>query len=278
LNHEQKVREFFDDAVHCYGAIMGDRWHHGDPAAEAGGMPFLRACEVLEEKVAALAAIGPGKRVLDFGSGVGGPTLHMAKVTRATFVGITNNEGLSQRARKNAQDKGLADHASFVTIGDLDYRALPMFADASFDAVTFFESVCHVPDKAAFFRAAYRVLKPGGWIAGTDWMQREFGDLKTREQIMKFIGPMNEYIYLDNVGSVADYRRYMEDAGFHVKTAVDQFEGVKCWGSTPPEERPQWLEYDGPRGEVFRKGKLALDAAREAGVFTVGTFQAKKPE
>jgi tocopherol O-methyltransferase len=71
---------------------------------------------------------------------------------------------------------------------------------------------------------------------------------------------------------------YLEDAGYHVKMASDLFEGVKCWGSTPAYERPQWAGYDGPRGEVFRKGKEALDAAREAGVFTIGMFQAKKPE
>lgn len=37
-----------------------------------------------------------------------------------------------------------------------------------------------------------------------------------------------------------------------------------------------WLNYDGDEGEVFQDGKRALDAAREAGTFTVGMFVAVK--
>jgi tocopherol O-methyltransferase len=277
MNHEQRVRQFYDDAVHCYEAILGDRWHHGDPAAEARGLTFLQACETIEEKLLSMTGLGPGGRALDFGSGIGGPTLHMAELSSAFFVGVTNNEGLSQRARKKAIDAGLSEKVSFVTIGDTDYRTLHAFGDASFDAVTFFESVCHLPDKQSFFRAAFRVLKAGGHLVGTDWLQRPFGPLEADEQIMKFIGPVNEYIYLSNVGTVPGYRDGLQRAGFQVKLAADMFEGVKCWGSAPKEERAQWLGYDGPQAETFRKGKLALDAARDAGVFTVGMFVAAKP-
>jgi tocopherol O-methyltransferase len=69
----------------------------------------------------------------------------------------------------------------------------------------------------------------------------------------------------------------MEAAGFQVTLAKDLFEGVKCWGSTPPTEAPQWLNYDGPAGALFRNGKVALDAARDSGVFTIGMWVAVKP-
>jgi tocopherol O-methyltransferase len=69
----------------------------------------------------------------------------------------------------------------------------------------------------------------------------------------------------------------MTTAGFEVTIARDMFEGVKCWGSTPTEERPQWVNYEGPDSSRFRAGKAALDAARAAGVFTVGFFAATKP-
>lgn len=98
MGHEQKVREFYDSAVHCYESIMGHTWHHADPQAEARGLSMLAAAQVLEEKVVSLSGLQPGGRALDFGAGVGGPTVYMAGISAASFVGLSNNEGLSRRS------------------------------------------------------------------------------------------------------------------------------------------------------------------------------------
>jgi len=278
MSHAQKVREFYDSAVHCYESIMGHTWHHGDPEAEARGLSVLEAAQVLEEKVVSLSGLQPGGRALDFGAGVGGPAIYMAEISCASFIGLSNNEELSRRARDLAGQRGLSERVSFFTTGDDDYRTLVAFADSSFDAVTFYESVCHLPDKPAFFRAAFRILKPGARLVGIDWLQRPFGEHRTDEQIMRFMGPVNEHMRIPGHGSLASYQTMMEEAGFQVSMAEDLFEGVECWGSTPEQKRPQWLNYDGPDGELFRKGKAALDAARGSGVFTVGMFVAIKPK
>jgi tocopherol O-methyltransferase len=254
---------------------MGFVWHHADPAAEARGLSTLEACYVLEEEMLALSGLKAGGWALDFGSGVGGEMFHMSKVSGAKFIGLSNNEGLSARAREEATKRGFTDELSFLTVGDTDYKHLP-FPDASFDAVFFFESVCHLPDKPAFFRQAARVLKPGAKLVSLDWLQRPFGENKTEEQIMKYMSPVNEHICIPGHGTLASYKKMMEDAGLQVTVARDLFEGVKCWGSTPKDERPQWLNYEGPDGERFRLGKQALDAARDSGVFTVGLFSATK--
>jgi len=277
MSHEHKVRDFYDSAAHCYQSIMGFTWHHGDPDAEAQGKSALEAAQALEEKVVAETGLKAGERALDFGSGVGGPTLHMVKVSSASFVGLSNNEGLSQTARARAGELGLSDKACFLTTGDEDYKQLLAFADNSFDAVTFYESVCHLPDKAAFFKSVFRILKPGRRLVAVDWLQRPFGANQTEEQIMKFMQPVNDYIRIPWHGTLGGYRKMMEDAGFEVLTSKDLFEGVQCWGSTPKEERPQWVNYEGPEADLFRKGKEALDAARGSGVFTVGMFVAMKP-
>lgn len=276
MSHEEQVRTFYDSAGRCYESIMGNTWHHGDPAAEAKGLSVLEACQLLEAEVVRLSALKPGGRALDFGSGVGGPTVYMAKISSASFVGLSNNELLSQRARSLAAELGVPA-VSFLTIGDEDYKTLLPFADASFDAVTFYESVCHLPDKAAFFQSAYRILKPGARLVGIDWLQRPFREHQTEAQIMEFMRPVNDLICIPWHGTLESYKAMIEDAGFTVTLARDMFEGRECWGSTPKEERPQWLAYEGPDGERFRKGKAALDAARGAGVFTVGMFAATKP-
>jgi hypothetical protein len=78
-------------------------------------------------------------------------------------------------------------------------------------------------------------------------------------------------------GTVNGYIDMMKTAGLHVTEAVDEYDGVPCWGSTPDEDREKWLNYDGPSGDLFQNGKKALDRARAAGVFTVGWFGATRP-
>ncbi|MEI9942050.1 MAG: methyltransferase domain-containing protein [Pseudomonadota bacterium] len=276
MSHEEAVRTFYDSAAHCYESIMGHTWHHGDPSAEAKGLSVLESCQLLEQEIVKLAQLTPGKRALDFGSGVGGPTTYMAKVSGAAFTGVSNNALLTQRASALASELAVPQ-ATFLTIADEDYKQFPQFPEASLDAVTFYESVCHLPDKAAFFKAAYRILKPGGRLVGIDWLQRPFGENVSEAQIMKFMTPVNELICIPWHGTVESYEALIEQAGFTVTISRDMFEGQECWGSTPDTERPQWLGYEGPDEERFRKGKEALDAARGAGVFTVGMFAATKP-
>ncbi|MDI1442747.1 methyltransferase domain-containing protein [Polyangium sp. 6x1] len=274
---EHDVREFYDSALHAYQALMGDRWHHGDPEAEARGLSGLEACQIMEEKLLAHSGLARGGWALDFGSGIGGPTLHMAKVSGASFIGVTNNDRLNRRARERSAEQRMTDRAQFLTLEDTGYKHLP-FPDGCFDAVTFFESVCHIPDKPALFRELARVLKPGGRLVGEDWLQRPFGEHVTEEAIMVFMRPVNEHIRIPGHGTVESYRRMMADAGLEVLVAEDLFPDGPCWGSTPDDDRPKWLGYEGPEGELFRKGKVALDAARASGVFTVGMFVAQKPK
>ena len=271
--HEAKVREYFDVAGPCFEAVVGHTWHHGDPLAEARGCTVVEACRELEDDLIRIAGVGPGHRALDFGSGIGGPTLHMAAFTGASFVGLSNNEWLNQRARYLASALDLDHRVSFLTTGDDDYRTLVAFADGTFDAMTFFESTCYLADRPAFFRAAHRVLRPGARIVGIERLQRSFAEHLTEAQIMKFMAPVNEYLCIPAHGTLASYRQMLEAAGFVVDVARDMFEGVQCMS---PDDREDWLAYDGPDAEHLRAGTRALDAAREAGVFTVGMFVAHK--
>jgi tocopherol O-methyltransferase len=276
MDHDRKVREFYSHAVHCYESIMGQTWHHGDPEAEARGATPSEAAQILDDKVLAASGLQPNERAIEFGAGVGGSMLYMAKTSGAYFIGLSNNEELSQRARHHAVEAGLSDRTTFVTLGDNDYKTLLAFPDNSIDSIIFYESVVHVADKAAFFKAAHRILKPGRKLIGVDWLQRPFGEHQTEAQIMKYMQSVNETIAIPWHGTVASYREMMEAAGFKMEMARDMFEGVKCWGSTPKDQAPAWLNYDGPAAETFRQGKMALDAARDAGVFTVGMFVAVK--
>jgi tocopherol O-methyltransferase len=273
---EHRVQEFYDVARYCYEQIMGEYWHHGDPEALAVGLPRNRACQVLEERIASLCGLRPGERALDFGSGIGGPTRTMARVTGASFLGVTNNERLNQMARERTAKAGLTERVSFMTLDDTGYKNLP-FGEGTFDGVTFFESVCHIPDKAALFRELARVLKPGSRLAGMDWIKRPFGQNQSDEQIQKLIEPIHEHIAIPWLGSVEDYKQLMEEAGLQVVIAKDLFPNVICMDTVQTDQNSQWLGYDGPEAQMFRDGEKALFAAREAGVFSIAMWVARKP-
>lgn len=274
---EQRVREFYDTAGPAYSALMGHFWHHGEPASEARGLTPEESAKALARKQVEAAGLRPGGFALDFGSGVGGTTTFMAESSGAHIVGLSNNEGLSQEARAYARGRGMAERATFITVGDEDYRHLSAWPDDSLDMVSFFESVVHLPQKDAFFRAAFRILKPGARLVGVDWVQRAYGEHQTAEQIARWMAPVERHIAIPHHGTVDSYRTMMRDAGFTVETAEDLYAGIACWGSTPPEDRQAWLTYDGAEGERFQDGKRALDAARGAGVFSVGRWVAVKP-
>ena len=108
-------------------------------------------------------------------------------------------------------------------------------------------------------------------------LQRPFAEHITESQIMRYMTPVNEAFCVPEHGTVAGYRRMLEEAGFVVEIARDMFEGVHCLSATTPEDRAHWVAYDGPDAQRIRDGERVLDAAREAGVFTVGMFVAQKP-
>ncbi|WP_167978819.1 SAM-dependent methyltransferase [Lentzea indica] len=275
---EAQVRTYYDTAGPAYSQLMGPFWHHGDLESETAGLSPAEAAKALALKQIKAADLQPGGTALDFGSGVGGTTVYMASISGASFVGLSNNEWLSEQARQYCAEQGMSSQVSFLTAGDEDYKTLVAWPTDSLDMVSFFESVCHLPDKASFFRAVFRILKPGARLVGVDWLQRAFGEYQTDEQIAQWMRPVEEVISIPGHGTVDSYREMIEAAGFVVEIAEDLYPGVECWGSTPPDDGQGWGSYDGELSTVIHDGKRVLDAARAAGVFTVGRFVARKPE
>jgi tocopherol O-methyltransferase len=118
---------------------------------------------VLAERV----QIQPGERVLDAGCGVGGSSLWLAAERGVEVVGITLAARQVMMARGYAVQRGLADRVRFE---QADFTATS-FPDASFDIVWAVESMCHAPDKGAFYREAARLLRPGGRVVVADFVR-----------------------------------------------------------------------------------------------------------
>ena len=108
-----------------------------------------------------------GRRVLDIGSGIGGPALLMAGEMGARVVGIDLERPLVSRARAYAVEAGLDERIEFRQV-----EAGPLPFDDDFFAVVYSSgALIHVEDKAGMFGEVFRVLEPGGVFTCYDWMK-----------------------------------------------------------------------------------------------------------
>ena len=115
----------------------------------------------------ALAALQPGERVLDLGSGGGIDCFLAAQQVGETghVTGLDMTPDMIALARKNKAALGL-DNVEFVQ-GEMENMPVP---DASVDVIISNCVVCLSPNKDAVFSEALRVLAPGGRIHLSDMM------------------------------------------------------------------------------------------------------------
>ena len=122
-----------------------------------------------------------GKSVLDIGCGAGGIDIALATTHGAAYVtGVDVEDSVLTHARTLVAARGLADRVGLVKVAP---GPLP-FAPGTFDVVFSKDSIIHIPDKHALMAEVARVLKPGGWFLGSDWL---IGTEKISQQMADYI-------------------------------------------------------------------------------------------
>jgi phosphoethanolamine N-methyltransferase len=118
-----------------------------------------------------------------------------------------------EAARRRAARQGLEKSARFVQA-----RPGPLpFTAACFDIVFSKDALLHVPDKDALFAEIFRVLKPGGVFAASNWMIAHDGEPSPE---------MKAYVAAEGLSfamaSPARYSEAMRRAGFTDITVRDR--------------------------------------------------------
>lgn len=124
------------------------------------------ALDNMNRVLADLAGIQPGERVLDAGCGLGNACFWLAGRRGARVTGLNIVESQIIDCQNFKKENGLTD----VDFVQADFCHIP-FGQGTFDVVWACESICHVAQKQAFYREAYRVLKPGGRLVMAEYMR-----------------------------------------------------------------------------------------------------------
>ncbi|APE43229.1 SAM-dependent methyltransferase [Sulfitobacter alexandrii] len=160
------------------------------------------------EEVARVVKDAPveGARMLDIGSGSGAIAVALVRDHGAAHVtGIDVETPVCAAAQTRVDAAGLQDR---ITITEVTPGPLP-FEPGTFDVVFSKDSIIHIPDKEALAQDVFRILRPGGWFAASDWLMSYDGDPSPE---------MAAYIALEDLdfamASPARYEKALSAAGF----------------------------------------------------------------
>ncbi|MER9079490.1 class I SAM-dependent methyltransferase [Mesorhizobium sp. M0895] len=113
---------------------------------------------------AARLAPSPIDRILDIGSGIGGPARFLASTYGCQVDGIDLTPAFVAASSRLTALSGLSDK---VRLHQADATKLP-FGDSTFDAAICFYVGMNIENKAAVIDEAWRVLKPRGRLIWTE--------------------------------------------------------------------------------------------------------------
>jgi SAM-dependent methyltransferase len=121
------------------------------------------------QELADAVGLAPSSRVLDLGSGIGGPARYLAASFGCSVTGLDLSPGFVDAATYLTERCDLSDRVTFQ-VGDAVH---PPFEDGAFDAVFLQHVAMNVADRAALYAEVRRILAPAGRFATYDLVLRD---------------------------------------------------------------------------------------------------------
>ena len=191
-----------------------DQWHyHGTIAIDAA---------------ARCLGLGRESRVLEVGSGIGGPARYLAHAVGCAVTALELQPKLHAIAADLTRRCGLNGRVTHLCGDALNYP-LPQ---AGFDAVVSWLAVLHIPDRPRLLGRIARTLRPGGACYLEDFSARgPFTEADLRD--------LREVVYAVTVSGVEEYIVDLRAAGF---TRIEAADMTDHWTPFVAERLKTWRE------------------------------------
>lgn len=184
-------------------------------------------------------------RVLDIGSGLGGPARTLAEVYGCHVSGIDLTKAFCDAATTLSDWVGLGDRVTFLQ-GDATHLPFP---DGMFDAAMTIHVAMNIARKDRMYAEARRVLRPGARFAVYDVLQGEGGDVL-------FPVPWAREPSISHLATPDEMQSLLTGAGFGIVEVHDSTEEGQRWfeamaarmaaGAVPPVTFQAFLGEDFP--------------------------------
>ena len=169
---------------------------------------------------AEMLQLTPSDRVLEIGSGWGGPARYLAHTIGCHVTGLDVQEEMHTVASELTARAGLSSRVTHV-LGDALTYPLPNVSgfdiSAGFDAIVSWLAIHHIPERPRLFKRLSGALKPGGRIYIEDLYQRAPFAAEDEPDVRHTIHGVS-------MTSAEDYVREMREAGFIDFTVTDMTE------------------------------------------------------
>jgi ubiquinone/menaquinone biosynthesis C-methylase UbiE len=129
----------------------------------------------------------------------------------ASMIGVDAVGTVVERGRVRCEEEGLADRIRFEQ-ADVCESGLPA---AEADFVWGEDAWCYVEDKPTLIAEAARIVKPGGTVAFTDWVEGPAG--LNDAEADRLLG----FMKFPTLNSISDYRDLLEKNGCRVEEMED---------------------------------------------------------
>lgn len=169
------------------------------------------------------AGVKPGWRVLDVGSGLGGPARVLASEKNCRVTGVDITKEFCEVATLLSKLTAL-EHVTEFRHGDA--TALP-FEDRQFDLAWTMQIQMNIEDKRRFYGEIFRVLKSGGRFVFQDIMSGPAGDI----HLPVPWATRRESSFLISIDAL---RETLNEVGFQIETLEDLSEEALAWRKNQP--------------------------------------------
>jgi arsenite methyltransferase len=202
----------------------------------------------------AIAALRTGETLLDLGSGAGFDCFLAAKRVglMGRVIGVDMTPEMVTKARANAGRVGAANVE--FRLGEIEHLPVP---DGTVDVIL---SNCVInlsPDKAAVFRDAFRVLKPGGRLAISDVVAVRPMPRELAESVEALTGCVAGSATIDEL------RALLAEAGFCAVDIEPRPESRTIIARCMPGRRIMWSPQRSRRSKLAEQTAARLPAARK---------------